>query len=471
MSLRSWQRISSYGVSQGSAACLSTWGLRRSIYILTDEANLLDSFCTQLSRKRYINTSSISCNRPNRLAAKQDANFNLNKSGSSQKTRGGRHSKSSTDNSTGNSSTTSEPHGRENGLQMNLDRLLRPNASGNKNGSSHGLDSGVQNKMDLASRTKPETTILSKSKGVLVTLDNPITEVKSESFEKTTEKPLDPKVISSGLQEADRDPVADLERLLTFMSDDNVFPSHYKWKPSTRDRVKANGERVWKEDFEIESLLPFSQFRYSQQPTLGSGNEGKKDDIKYIEQEDIDDLDKTLKAARSARIRSDNEQFRQEKAFKYSSAVYHSANPRTLERGNFFTPVYVDSFWSPRSKDKIDLVKEYIILTPNQKVIQTHRMPFNTERSPQDMFSILSQLSHPEKYIKAITRLEKQGWSIIGGGGKGELVVFERQYNKKTRSTRYIVKLACGLAASVSSVVIILLALTEMPTKEVSPSQ
>lgn len=311
-------------------------------------------------------------------------------------------------------------------------------------------------------------TSIQKLKGELGAIDGEVKIDSKATSQRLNEQPLDPKVVSSGLQQGEyHDSDRDLKRLLNFMSDDNVFLPHSKWKPSTRDRVKANGERVWREDFEIESLMPYNnRFRYSHQASDTSSKDEKKLDTPYIEQEDIDDLDKTLKAARSAQIRSDNERFRLEKTFKYSSAVYYNANPRTLERGNFFTPVYVDAFWSssPSGSSPKAMAKEYIILTPSQKVIKTHRMPFNNHRSSsaQDMFSILSQLSQPEKYIKAITRLEKQGWSIIGGGGQGELVVFERLYNKKSRSTRYMIKLACGMAFSVGSLVMLLLLVTEV---------
>lgn len=291
--------------------------------------------------------------------------------------------------------------------------------------------------------------------------------------------PLDPRASSVGLGTTYSDPAGDLERLLNFMSDDNVLPPHAK--PSTRDRIKASGERVWREDFEVERLLPYTRQQYTFSPDLGQDSRTQSP-LERIEEADIEELDKALKAARSARIRSENEHFRQQNAFSYSSAVYHSANPRTMDRRNFFTPVYVDAFWSPRfskyhhqHQPQTDMAKEYVILTPSQKIIPTNRMPFNNNhdsdgRFSQDVFTILSQLADPEKYIRTITRLEKQGWSIIGGGGPGNLVVFEREYDKKKRATRYLVQLACGLVVSVAALVGLLLAISEVPVFKPQPA-
>lgn len=314
----------------------------------------------------------------------------------------------------------------------------------------------------------------------------------NQTVEKVTKKklePLDPKSTSSGLNLADSNPTIDVERLIAFLSDDNVLPPHPKWKPSTRDRIKESGERVWKEDFEVENLIPYtSRLQYTEQQgaehymgdkenhkipnttTHSTTSATTATNNEWIEPEDIEVLDKTLKAARSARIQSDNDRFRHENWFQYNSGIYYTGAPRTIERGNFFTPVYADEdMWSSRrlnhQRGKDDgMTKEYIILTPNQKVIRTNRMPFNQERSSRDMFSILSRLSEPEKYIKTITRLENQGWKIIGGGGQGNLIVFERQYNKKTRATKYMLKIAFGLATSVGSLVLVLLAITELPS-------
>lgn len=287
----------------------------------------------------------------------------------------------------------------------------------------------------------------------------------------TTKKDLglDPKTASSGLSGL-RDSRVDVERLLNFMSDDNVFPPHPKWKPSTRDRIKESGERVWKEDLEIESLLPFTS--YSEVEGAAHRSTKKEKEREIIEQEDIDALDKTLKASRNAHIRYNDEKFRLRKSLEYSHTVYHSPNPRTMDRGNFFTPVYRDTPWGSRETKDSDMAKEYVILTPSQKIIPTKKRPFNQEKSPEDLFNILSQISNPDKYIKAISNLEKNGWSVIGGGGPGDLIVFERQFDKKKRANRFIIKLACGLSISVGSLVLIFLIIGQPLSRDtVNPVQ
>lgn len=393
-------------------------------------------------------------------------------------------------------------------LGLSTAYLSSPRSSSNKPFSSSSLASGrkkdlseentlaeLTSNLDLKLKQKPKSV---STKGIKKIMDEFAHELSSsDSSELSTNKkdtktshsshggvhkknknstktedstPLDPRASSVGLGSTYSDPAGDLERLLNFMSDDNMLPPHAK--PSTRDRIKASGERVWREDFEVERLIPYTRQQYP--PTSDAAKDGPSQiPVERIEEADIEELDKALKAARSASLRSENEHFRQQNAFSYSSAVYHSANPRTLERRNFFTPVYVDAFWSPRfskhhPQPQTDIAKEYVILTPNQKIIPTNRMPFNNSpdgdgRTSQDVFTILSQLADPEKYIKTITRLEKQGWSIIGGGGPGNLVVFEREYDKKKRATRYTVRLACGLVISVAALVGLLLAISEAP--------
>lgn len=176
------------------------------------------------------------------------------------------------------------------------------------------------------------------------------------------------------------------------------------------------------------------------------------------------DLDATLGFVRNDRIRHDNERFRLENAYAYSKeAMRAGVAPRTLESRNFFTPVHVDTFYSPPAQSYTDVAKEYIILTPSQKTITTNYRPFKTEAVTQDLFTTLSNLERPEKYIKSIMKLENQGWSIIGGGGPGDLVVFEREYNKRKRNNLYLLKIALGLTGVVTVILVGLMATVEVP--------
>lgn len=175
------------------------------------------------------------------------------------------------------------------------------------------------------------------------------------------------------------------------------------------------------------------------------------------------DLDATLGFVRNDRIRHDNERFRLENAYAYSKeAMRAGVAPRTLESRNFFTPVHVDTFYSPPAQSYSDVAKEYIILTPSQKTITTNYRPFKTEAVTQDLFTTLSNLEKPEKYIKSIMKLENQGWSIIGGGGPGDLVVFEREYNKRKRNNVYLLKITLGLTGVVTVILVGLMATVEV---------
>lgn len=93
-----------------------------------------------------------------------------------------------------------------------------------------------------------------------------------------------------------------------------------------------------------------------------------------------------------------------------------------------------------RHRAQQSFLTEYIILTPTQNIIKTNHMPLKDKQLLQDTFSILSQLSRPEKYRKSIAKLEKKGWKIIGGGGQGDLIVFERTIKVRTgrRKVKFI---------------------------------
>lgn len=374
------------------------------------------------------------------------------------------------------SSTTPKPSefkpGEPKPFDLSKKRKIRPKASTSPNSNA----SSVEGKSD-ASATGMEkedaaSAPVQESKAPVKTLTADSVKPASPA------KELDPRRSSSGLLGHYRNSDDELERLLTFMSDDSIVSkSGYRGKPSTKDRIKPSGERVIKEDLDIEDLLPLNiRNRYpgpeskktkeaaSDKP--GSGKAEDKEPVSSAKLNDdiIADLDETLGIARKDRIRYDNEKFRQENAFNYSREVLaHKANPRTLENRNFFTPIYVDSFWSPSAASRKDLAKEYVLLTPAQKIIHTNYRPFKNEHSTQDLFTTLSELDKPEKYIKSIMRLEKKGWTIIGGGGSGGIIVFEREYNKRERWNWYLVKMTAGFVGVVGTIVVGLLATIEAP--------
>ncbi|VVT44281.1 uncharacterized protein SAPINGB_P000364 [Magnusiomyces paraingens] len=305
----------------------------------------------------------------------------------------------------------------------------------------------------------------------------PSESAKSTSpFVKPESSPLDPKSTSSGLLGHYRSADVDLERLLTFMSDESVLSRPgFKGRPSTRDRIKPSGERVVKEDLDIEELMPLDiRSRYRDNTDENdTKHESGEAAAQQLSDADIAELDATLGLAQADRVRADNDRFRQANAFSFSQEVFaHREKARTLGNKNFFTPVYVDSFWSTSGSSGEPLAKEYALLTPAQKVIRTNYppiqdSPYGTPPPARDLFTTLSNIERPEKYIKSIMRLEKQGWSIVGGGGPGGIIVFEREYNKKKRETWYAVKMTLGFVGLLGTALLGLLATIQVPTTKI----
>lgn len=113
------------------------------------------------------------------------------------------------------------------------------------------------------------------------------------------------------------------------------------------------------------------------------------------------------------------------------------------------------------------LAREYIILTPSQKIIKTSQIPLKPEDVVlENSFHVISQLDRPHIYRKSISKLEKQGWKIIGGGGKGDLIVFERVYNPWRRTRRRRVRIVLLTVGGVGTLVVGALAFTEVPSTE-----
>lgn len=127
----------------------------------------------------------------------------------------------------------------------------------------------------------------------------------------------------------------DLERLLTFMSDESVLSRPgFKGRPSTRDRIKPSGERVVKEDLDIEELMPLDiRSRYRDNTDENdTKHESGEAAAQQLSDADIAELDATLGLAQADRVRADNDRFRQANAFSFSQEVFaHRERPELLE--------------------------------------------------------------------------------------------------------------------------------------------
>jgi hypothetical protein len=141
--------------------------------------------------------------------------------------------------------------------------------------------------------------------------------------------------------------------------------------------------------------------------------------------ESIENLGSALRQAKKTADDHVEEMFRVKRAYDYSRAN-NVAEPRLFETKNFFTPV------NRKAAGRIATM-EYIIVTSNQTQIHTRTLPFRDDKPPHDLYSALSEMERPERYVKTIAKLEKKGWRPIGGGGPGKLLVFEREL--ETRSS------------------------------------
>lgn len=285
---------------------------------------------------------------------------------------------------------------------------------------------------------------------------------------------LDPKMISSSLSRRSRfapppppktpDTAAkDFDRLLHFMVDDMANPAtsngtvahsssnsrKRQFPPSTRDRIGPNGERIIKQDFEVENLISYTEafskpeedlILHTEESVMLSSQAAPSPTTEQantvstspnIEDYIIQELDKSLEAVHAARIK-------QETAHKISS------KPSSLNLDFYIPPSIASDIPTPTT---IGLESEYLILSPTLKIIKSLKKPLHSERSPKDLYTILSQLQNPEKYLRTITKFESEGWSIIGGNEK--MLVFERRYSKSDRDARYLYKLFFGSITSV----------------------
>lgn len=174
---------------------------------------------------------------------------------------------------------------------------------------------------------------------------------------------------------------------------------------------------------------------------INNNNSNKKKDNENI---DVMMLDEALKKLQEQEKKRDNEQFRMMKAFDYSVEQSYSRRPRSLERNNFFTSARFDD---KSTNEEEKLSKEYAILTPSLRVIRTKTLPFKSSAPPNDLFETLSSMEDPGKYVKSISRLEKNGWRCIGGGGGNELLVFQRQYSSARYVTKQVGKMTVGFVS------------------------
>ncbi|CDK28454.1 unnamed protein product [Kuraishia capsulata CBS 1993] len=171
----------------------------------------------------------------------------------------------------------------------------------------------------------------------------------------------------------------------------------------------------------------------------------------FRSQETLDDFQEFLKSTQKDHEIKKEDRFRQQNAFEWSRSKSQSY-PRLLEEGNFFTPRCIPKTLIP-IKDvrsvgafaRADLLfpntpsgrKEFLILVGRKKIV-TQDNPLGNDSLPEDMFTIFGKMKHPEKFMKRVSRLQRRGWKLIGGGGPKEFLVFQRSLAVKRRLLTWV---------------------------------
>lgn len=173
----------------------------------------------------------------------------------------------------------------------------------------------------------------------------------------------------------------------------------------------------------------------------------------------LDNLEQALRDAKQEDQVHANEFFRMQNAYNYAKS------DKTIEKGNFFTGVPAEI----RNEQQKNKHYEYVIVTPSQKLIYMRNSPIKgplnsvgASSGSTDIFSVLLNLPHPERYAKNIRKLQKRGWKCIGTGegapnpalpGQSPadrlLIAFEREYNPFKRYSYFLAKLTFGTLGAI----------------------
>lgn len=240
------------------------------------------------------------------------------------------------------------------------------------------------------------------------------------------------------------------EKLYDFMAQGPVATTKRTATHQSEPKPQPTARKVSKDDIEVAEMFP-EDVRKKYNKSSGDISSQKPS---VIRAEDIARFDDAMKEAHERLKEREEEQFRAKNAYDYSWERAYSKTPYSLDSKNFFSSV--SQLEAQEASKQAPIDKEYAILTPSLKTIYTKTLPFRDERPPQDLFSTLSTMENPGKYVKAISKLEKNGWTCIGGGGPGELLVFERFYSPDKRYNGVLVKLTTSFIGVVGVAVIIM---------------
>lgn len=193
------------------------------------------------------------------------------------------------------------------------------------------------------------------------------------------------------------------------------------------------------EEFAAINNLTAQKIRESYVTKKASGRAGQR--------LDKDSLEKFLKSTKKESDKQAERKWREQKAYEWSSTMVNGH--RSLESGNFFSPMSLMSrssnfpmFPSPESK-------EYMVLTTTGQEFVSEDNPLGAKHMDEDMFAILNRFddSGLEKFSRNVKRLQKKNWKLIGGGGGHDrMLVLSRE--RTGRKAKYLTRLKTVLATT-----------------------
>lgn len=211
--------------------------------------------------------------------------------------------------------------------------------------------------------------------------------------------------VFSLLTSKEKQPSSDTENTI-----ESALRSAMDAKPNTRVEEKEEEEEEEEEVYESNGSVPESV-------TSNIGAVGASEKREPVDKET---LEKFLKKANSDNESKLERQWRERKAYEWSSNMVNGSG--SLESKTFFDPLFAKSAGFPMFPPAKKREHDFLVLTSNGATFTSGENPLGSSHVPEDMFDILERLSEGElaKFSKSLKKLQKQEWKLIGGGGKGD---------------------------------------------------
>lgn len=161
---------------------------------------------------------------------------------------------------------------------------------------------------------------------------------------------------------------------------------------------------------------------------------------------DKESLERFLKSTKKESEKQAESEWRARKAYEWSSTMVNGH--RSLESGNFFSPISLLGKRSDFPMFPLSENKEYMVLTAAGQQFVSNENPLGEKHTDEDMFAILNKIDENEleKFSRNVKKLQKKHWKLIGGGGGEKMLVLSRL--KTGRKAKYITKAKTILATT-----------------------